>query len=68
MKARDFSSVLAELDSLPDSALIPIPVVARHDHVSTKTIRRNYPLVKITERISGVRLGYLRHRGEKPAA
>jgi hypothetical protein len=68
MKARDFTKVLKRLDCLPDSAIIPISVVAEHDNVNPRTVRRNYPLVQITERIKGVRLGYLRHRGAQPAA
>jgi hypothetical protein len=66
MKAKDFSGLLSRLDSLPDSALIPIPVVAKHDNVSESTVRRNYKIVRITERISGVPMGFLRNRGEEP--
>jgi hypothetical protein len=66
MKARDFSALLSRIDSLPDSAIVPISVVAEHDNVSEKTVRRYYPLVRLTERISGVRVSYLRHRGEAP--
>jgi hypothetical protein len=70
MKPRDFSGLLSRLDSLPDSALVPIPVVAELDSVSQSTVKRRYPVVRISERISGVTMGFLRHRGEapKPAA
>lgn len=70
MIRRDFSALLSRIDSLPDSAVIPITTVAEHDNVSPRTVRRNYPLVQLTERIKGVSLGYLRHRGKasKPAA
>jgi hypothetical protein len=70
MKARNFSDLLSRMDTLPDSAIIPVSIAAQHDNVSERTIRRRYPLVRITERISGVPMGFLRHRGEapKPAA
>jgi hypothetical protein len=53
---------LANIPKLPDSAPVPIPVVAVHDGVTEKTVRDTYPLVNITERLKGVRLGYLRNR------
>jgi hypothetical protein len=70
MKRREFPDLLSRMDSLPDSAIIPVSVAARHDNISERTVRRRYPLVRITERISGVPMGFLRHRGEapKPAA
>jgi hypothetical protein len=66
MKARDYSGLIGRLDTLPDIALIPIPVVAELDKVSEDTVKRNYPTVRISKRISGVQLGFLRHRGETP--
>ena len=48
--------------SYPDSAVVPIPVVAKHDNVSERTVRRRYPLTKLSERRQGVTVGYLRHR------
>ena len=70
MNPRDFSDLLGRLDTLPDTALVPIPVVAEHDCVSEDTVRRNYPIVRVSKRISGVPMGFLRNRGEapKPAA
>jgi hypothetical protein len=70
MKPRDFSNLLGRLDTLPNTALVPIPVVAELDHVSKDTVRRNYPIVRVSKRISGVPMGFLRRRGEapKPAA
>ena len=56
MRTRDFSKVLERLDELPDSAVVPIVVAAQHDHISPRTVRRNYPLVKLTTRIRGVRV------------
>jgi hypothetical protein len=55
------------IPNLPDSAVVSVAVAARHDDVSEKTVRRNYPLIKISERRCGVLVGYLRHRGQ-PAA
>jgi hypothetical protein len=52
------------IHTLPDSAYVSVAVAALHDGVGEKTIRRNYPLIKISERRYGVSVGYLRHRGE----
>ena len=54
--------------TLPDSAIVSIAVAALHDDVSQKTIRRSYPLIKISEGRYGVRVSYLRHRGQTAAA
>ncbi|HEY8336708.1 MAG TPA: hypothetical protein VIQ05_23190 [Tardiphaga sp.] len=58
------------IPNLPDSAVVSIAVAALHDDVSEKTVRRNYPLVKLSERRYGVRVGYLRRHlaGEAAAA
>lgn len=56
------------IPELPDSAFVSIAVAALHDDVSEKTVRRNYPLVKISDGRYGVRVGYLRHRGAAAAA
>jgi hypothetical protein len=64
MKARDFSDLFSRLDSLPDVSVVPIPAVAIIDTVSESTVKRYYPVVRISERISGVPLGYLRRRSE----
>ncbi len=53
---------LTQLSSLPDSAIVSIAVAALHDGVSEKTVRRSYPIVKISNRRYGVRVGYLRDR------
>jgi hypothetical protein len=70
MKPRDFSGLLSRLDALPDTALVPIPVVAELDSVSRDTVKRRYPVVRISKRIAGVPMSFLRNRGEapKPAA
>ena len=70
MSPAAIEKVLQRIPDLADSAIVPVPVAAKHDNVSERTIRRRYPLVRITERISGVPMGFLRHRGEapKPAA
>jgi hypothetical protein len=59
---------LKAISTLPDSAVVSVEVAALHDGVGEKTVRRNYPLIKISERRYGVSVGYLRHRGQKPAA
>jgi hypothetical protein len=56
------------IHNLPDSAFVSIAVAALHDGVGEKTVRRNYPLIKISEKRYGVSVGYLRHRGQVTAA
>jgi hypothetical protein len=59
---------LKEISNLPDSAVVEIPVAAQHDGVSVRTVRRSYPLVELSERRKGVRVGFLRHRQVETAA
>jgi hypothetical protein len=59
---------LKNFNDLPDTAVVSIAVAALHDSVSPKTVRRNYPLVQLSTRRYGVRVGYLRHRGKAAAA
>jgi hypothetical protein len=54
--------ILKRIADLPDSAVVPIKVAALHDNVSERTVRRTYPIVKLSPRRDGVRVGYLRHR------
>jgi hypothetical protein len=63
-----YQNILKQLASLPDSAVVPLPVAAIHEGVSVKTIKRNYPRVKMTERREGVQLGYLRRPREQATA
>lgn len=60
-----YQRLLEVLPLLPDTAKIPLPVVAAHEGVSVKTIKRHYPRVKLTERREGVLLGYLRGKRER---
>ena len=60
--------ILKDFDKLPDSAVVPTKVAAQHDHVSERTVRRNYPLIRLTQRRYGVTVGYLRHRELKAGA
>lgn len=53
---------LKQMSDLPDDAVVSIPVAAALMGVSTKTITRNFPLIKITRRLNGVSLGYLRSK------
>ena len=57
-----------KIKDLPDSAYVSVAVAAEHDGVSVKTIRRNYPLKKLSPRRYGVSVGDLRHRGELATA
>lgn len=63
-----YQRILEQLSALPDTAVVPLPVAAVHEGVSVKTIKRNYPRVKLTERREGVLLGYLRRQREQVAA
>jgi hypothetical protein len=60
-----YQKFLEQLDVLPDTAAVPLPVAALHEGVSVKTIKRNYPRVKLTERREGVLLGFLRRKREQ---
>lgn len=60
--------ILKRLPNLPDSAVVPTAVAAAHDNVSDRTVRRTYPLIKLSPGRYGVRVGYLRHRGELTAS
>ena len=60
--------ILKRFPDLPDSAVVPTAVAAMHDNVSERTVRRNYPLIKLSERRFGVSVGYLRHREAQTAA
>ena len=60
--------ILKRFADLPDSAVVPTAVAAMHDNVSEQTVRRNYPLIKLSERRFGVSVGYLRHREAQTAA
>jgi hypothetical protein len=59
-----YQQIIEHLDKLPDTAVIPVPVAALHDGTSRRTIKRTYPLVKISEHREGVLLGYLRRKRE----
>jgi hypothetical protein len=55
-----YQQILEHIDKLPDTAAIPVPVAALHEGVSRRTIKRSYPLIRISEHRDGVLLGYLR--------
>jgi hypothetical protein len=63
-----YRRILEQLASLPDTAKVPLPVAALHEGVSVRTIKRNYPLIRISEHREGVSLGYLRHRSKEATA
>jgi hypothetical protein len=60
--------VLKRFPDLPDSAVVSTAVAAMHDNVSERTVRRNYPLIQLSERRYGVSVGYLRHREAQTSA
>lgn len=68
MSRAEIDEILQRIPTLPDTAVIPIPVVAKHDNVSERTVRRCYPLVKLSPNRSGVTVGYLRNRQQQAAA
>jgi hypothetical protein len=41
--------ILKRFADLPDSAVVPTAVAAMHDNVSERTVRRNYPLIELSE-------------------
>jgi hypothetical protein len=74
MKARHLD-LLENIDRLPPSAIVPVPVAAAHKGLSEKSIRRLYPLTPVSDCRVGVRKSDLdqplvrRRRGpRKPAA
>jgi hypothetical protein len=61
MSPAQIEQILQRMPKLPDTAVVPIAVVAEHDNVSPRTVRRRYPLVKLSPNRSGVSVGYLRN-------
>jgi hypothetical protein len=59
-----YQQILKNIPIMPDTAAIPVPVAALHEGVSRRTIKRTYPLVKLSEHREGVLLGYLRRKRE----
>jgi hypothetical protein len=59
---------LKAIPTLPDSAVVSVATAALHYGVGEKTVRRNYPLIRLSEGRYGVSVGYLRHRDAKPAS
>ena len=67
MTPERIAEILNLIPTLPDSAFVPVPVVAVHDGVNKKTVYRNYPLVEISPGRKGVSVGYLRSRKRRVA-
>jgi hypothetical protein len=44
-----YQQILKNIPIMPDTAAIPVPVAALHEGVSRRTIKRTYPLVKLSE-------------------
>ncbi len=68
MNKSKVDEILQQLSTYPDSAKVPVDVVAKHDNVSVRTVRRRYPIIKLSPGRYGVSVGYLRHRGEQSVA
>jgi hypothetical protein len=62
--SQHYQQILKNIPLMPDTAAIPVPVAALHEGVSRRTIKRTYPLVKLSEHREGVLLGYLRRKRE----
>ena len=64
----DITEILQRFDELPDDAVVPTRLVAFLHSVSERTVRREYPSVRLTPNRTGVRVGDLRamSRNEKP--
>ena len=67
MSPAQIDEALQRIPNLPDTAIVPVPVAAKHDNVSERTIRRNYPLIQLSPGRNGVSVGYLRNRKEQAA-
>jgi len=58
---RDSAKVLESFDRLPDDAVLTTRDVALiHPGISERTIRRQYPTIRLSPRRLGVRVGDLR--------
>jgi hypothetical protein len=57
-----YKTILENIDRLPDTAKIPLPVAELIAGVSRRTIKRTFPLVRLSEKREGVLLGYLRRK------
>jgi hypothetical protein len=57
-----YKAILENIDRLPDTAKIPLPVAELIAGVSRRTIKRTFPLVRLSEKREGVLLGYLRRK------
>jgi hypothetical protein len=68
MTKSKIDEILEHLHNYPDSGNVPVDVAAKHDNVSVRTVRRRYPIIKLSPGRYGVSVGYLRHRGEQPTA
>jgi hypothetical protein len=62
-----YKAILENIDRLPDTAKIPLPVAELIAGVSRRTIKRTFPLVRLSDHREGVLLGYLRRKQEVTA-
>ena len=52
--------IVGNFSKLPDDAIIPTQAVARLRSISNKTVRRSYPMVRVSPGRVGVRVGVAR--------
>jgi hypothetical protein len=62
MSPERVAEILSRIAELPGTAVLPVAVVAVHDGVDQKTVRRNYPLVELSPGRLGVQVSFLRSR------
>jgi hypothetical protein len=52
--------IIKQFDELPDDAVVPRRITAAVLGVSERTVRRYYPTVRLSPRLSGNRVGDIR--------
>jgi hypothetical protein len=63
-----YKRILEAVPHLPDDAVIPIPAVALLVGSCERTIKDTFPLVQISTKRQGVKLGYIRNRNKQTAS
>jgi hypothetical protein len=62
-----YTSILRNIEDLPDSSPIPLPVASMLKGISRDEVKKRFRTVKISERRLGVLLGDLRSKREVTA-
>jgi hypothetical protein len=64
-----YRRILQTVDDLPDIAIIPLPAAAVLLGTSERSLKDgNYPLVQISAKRRGLKLGYIRNRNKETAS